>query len=76
VVHDPNDRREVAQKKAQAIIASEQPDRLPIGVFYRCVVPTYEEILEKKGVLRRDFDPATDDSPFKRDITPLLEALA
>ena len=75
LVHNPGDAREVAQKKAQAILASEQPDRLPIGVFYRRVVPTYEEVLEKKGVLRRDFDPATDDSAFRRDITPLLDAL-
>ena len=45
-------------------------------LFRSCLVPTYEEILEKKGVLRRDFDPANDNSHFRRDITPLLDALS
>ncbi len=75
VVHDPSNRQEIAQKKAQAILASEQADRIPLGVIYRCTVPTYEDYLEKKGVLRRDYDPATDDSLFRRDVTPLLDAL-
>ncbi|MFQ5777189.1 MAG: thiamine pyrophosphate-dependent enzyme [Terriglobia bacterium] len=76
VVHDPSNRKEVAQKKAQAILQSEESERLGLGVFYRCEVPTYEDYLEKKGVLRRGQPPAESEEIFRRDITPLLDALA
>ena len=76
VVHDPANRQEVAQKKAQALLKSEESDRLPLGLFYRCEVPTYEDYLEKKGQIRRDRPPAEDEDIFRRDITPLLDALS
>jgi 2-oxoglutarate ferredoxin oxidoreductase subunit beta len=76
VVHDPANRQEVAQKKAQAILKSEESERLGIGIFYKCEIPTYGDHLEQKGVLRPDYDPATDDSAFRRDISPLLDSLS
>lgn len=76
VVHDPGDRNEVAQKKAQALLRSEVSDgRLPIGVFYKVEVPTYEDYLREKGVLGQQ-PQATLDAVFARDIQPLLDALA
>jgi 2-oxoglutarate ferredoxin oxidoreductase subunit beta len=75
VVHNPSDRREVAEKKAQALLLSEEQERLPIGIFYDCRVPTYEDYLESKGQLRRDRPPAENPEIFRRDITPLLDAL-
>ncbi|MEE8199622.1 MAG: thiamine pyrophosphate-dependent enzyme [Candidatus Acidoferrales bacterium] len=76
VVHDPSDRAEVAQKKAQALLKSEEPSgRLPIGVFYQLEVPTYEDCLREKGVLG-DEPQARLGAVFQRDIQPLLDALA
>ena len=75
VVRNPSDRREVAEKKAQALLLSEEQERLPIGIFYDCRVPTYEDYLENKGQLRRDRPPAENPEIFRRDITPLLDAL-
>ena len=76
VVGNPNDRREVAEKKAQALLRSEEQERLPLGIFYQCRVPTYEDYLENKGQLRRDRPPAENPDIFRRDVTPLLDALA
>ncbi|MDA2913570.1 thiamine pyrophosphate-dependent enzyme [Acidobacteriia bacterium AH_259_A11_L15] len=76
VVHDPNDRAEVAQKKAQALLKSEEPSgRLPLGVFYQLEVPTYEDCLREKGVLGHE-PQARLGAVFQRDIQPLLDRLA
>ncbi len=75
VVHNPADRQEIAQKKAQALLRSEERDRIGIGVYYKCEVPTYEDYLERKGVLRRDRALADVEEIYNRDITPLLEAM-
>jgi len=76
VVHDPSNRSEIAQKKAQAILKSEEVDRIGIGIYYKCEIPTYEDYLEQKGVLRRELPPAEAEDIYQRDITPLLDALA
>ncbi|MFQ5662822.1 MAG: thiamine pyrophosphate-dependent enzyme [Terriglobia bacterium] len=76
VVHDPANRAEITQKKAQAILKSEEPGRIALGIFYRCEIPTYEDYLEKKGQIRRDQPPALREAIFRRDVTPLLDALA
>lgn len=75
-VHDPSNAEEVAQKKAQALLRSEEVGRMSIGIFYRCELPTYEDYLEKKGRIRRDQPLAEREDIFHRDITPLLDALA
>jgi 2-oxoglutarate ferredoxin oxidoreductase subunit beta len=75
VVRDASNRAEIAQKKAQAILKSEEVDRIGIGVYYQCEIPTYEDYLEKKGVLRRELPPAEAEDLYQRDITPLLDAL-
>ncbi len=75
VVRDPADRNEVAQKKAQALLRSEVSDgRLPLGVFYKVDVPTYEDYLREKGVLGQQPQAALD-AVFERNIQPLLDAL-
>ncbi|MBI4467266.1 MAG: 2-oxoacid:ferredoxin oxidoreductase subunit beta [Acidobacteria bacterium] len=76
VVHHPSDSGEVSRKKAQALLKSEEDsERLPIGVFFKMEVPTYEEYLRQKGVLSEE-PQATLDTIFRRDIQPLLDALA
>ncbi|MBI2956448.1 MAG: hypothetical protein HYY26_03950, partial [Acidobacteria bacterium] len=50
-------------------------DRLGIGVFYRCEMPTYEDYLERKGRIRRDQPLAEREDIYQRDVTPLLDAL-
>lgn len=76
LVHHPDDPSEVAQKKAQAILKSEEnSSRLYIGVFYKIEVPTYEDYLLRKGVLTEE-PQATLRAIYQRDITPLLDALA
>lgn len=75
VVREPGNRAEIAQKKAQALLKSEEIERLALGIFYRIEAPTYEDYLERKGVLRPDRPPATLEDIFQRDITPLLDAL-
>ncbi|MGH9789033.1 MAG: thiamine pyrophosphate-dependent enzyme, partial [Candidatus Acidiferrales bacterium] len=76
VVRDPSSRAEIAQKKAQAILKSEESERLGIGVFYKCETTTYEDFLEKKGRIRRDQPLAEREDIYQRDVTPLLDALA
>lgn len=76
VVHNPDDPGEVARKKAQALLQSEEnPGRLPVGVFYKIDVPTYEDCLLRKGVLTSEPQSRLA-SIFQRDIQPLLDALA
>jgi len=49
VVHNPDDAAEIAQKKAQALLKSQEPGgRLALGVFYKLEVPTYVDYLKKK----------------------------
>lgn len=74
-VQDPANRREVSQKKTQAILKSEEDERLPLGVFYHCEIPTYEDYLERKGHIDRAHPPAEREDIFHRDVTPLLDAL-
>ncbi len=76
VVHDPSNRLEIAQKKAQAILKSEDPERIGIGIFYKCETLTYEDYLERKGRIRRDQPLAERQDIFQRDVTPLLDALS
>jgi len=74
-VKDPNNIEEVEQKKAQAIMKStEWGERIPIGIFYKIDMPTYEEKLaEKLKTLARL--PMAKQDLFNRDVRPLFEEL-
>ena len=75
-VKDSTDAEEINRKRADAIVKSfETGDRLPIGIFYKLDVPTYEDMLatrmpsiKKGGIVHQDL--------YGRDVTPLLEALS
>ncbi len=49
VVHDPNNPEEVAQKMLQAFQKSQEwGEKIPIGVFYKIDLPTYEDRLKER----------------------------
>ncbi|MBI2887475.1 MAG: 2-oxoacid:ferredoxin oxidoreductase subunit beta [Chloroflexi bacterium] len=62
MVHDPTNLEEVVAKKVQAIAKSyEWGDRIPLGVFYKIDVPTFEDQLalgdrppERRNIWNRD----------------------
>jgi 2-oxoglutarate ferredoxin oxidoreductase subunit beta len=75
VVHNPNDPGEIAQKKAQALLRSQEPGgRLALGVFYKLEVPTYVDYLKAKIPGLRE-KPLAELDLYHRDITPNLQEL-
>ncbi len=48
-VKNSSDDKEVNEKKGQAIIRSfEWGDKIPIGIFYRCEEPTFEDLIANR----------------------------
>ncbi|MGH9776622.1 MAG: thiamine pyrophosphate-dependent enzyme [Candidatus Acidiferrales bacterium] len=75
LVHNPKDPVEIAQKKAQALLKSEEPGgRIPLGVYYKLEVPAYEDYLKEKITGLREH-PLAELDIFHRDITPNLNEL-
>jgi 2-oxoglutarate ferredoxin oxidoreductase subunit beta len=75
LVHDPNDPAEITQKKAQALLRSQDPSgRVALGVYYKLEVPTYEDYLKEK-IPALESKPLVDLDIYHRDITPNLEKL-
>jgi 2-oxoglutarate ferredoxin oxidoreductase subunit beta len=77
-VHDPNDAEEIVQKKVQAIARSyEWGERIPIGVYYRIQLPTYEDGIAARNprYAQRALAELSDRELAERDVSPLLEAL-
>jgi len=75
VVHNPNDPAEIAQKKAQALLKSQETEgRLALGVYYKLEVPTYEDYLKAKIPGLRE-KPLAELDLYRRDITPNLKEL-
>ena len=75
VVHNPNDPAEIAQKKAQALLKSQEAEgRLALGVYYKLDVPTYEDYLKAKIPGLRE-KPLAELDIYHRDITPNLQEL-
>ena len=74
-VHDPSNPEEMVAKKLQAIGKSyEWGERIPLGVYYKVNLPTYEQ----EAVVRRPGLGKTPLAAMKlegRDTTPLLDAL-
>lgn len=76
LVHDPSNPEEVKRKKAQALLKSyEDSDRIPIGIFYRIEIPTYEDYLMRKLPALKN-KPLVELALEPRDIAPLLEELS
>src|SRR6266849_5952370 len=75
LVHNPNDPAEIAQKKAQALLKSQETGgRLALGVHYKLDVPTYEDYLKDKIPGLRE-KPLAELDLYHRDITPNIQEL-
>jgi 2-oxoglutarate ferredoxin oxidoreductase subunit beta len=75
LVHNPNDPAEIAQKKAQALLKSQETGgRLALGLYYKLEVPTYEDHLKAKipGLGEK---PLAELDLYHRDISPNLQEL-
>ena len=60
VVHHPEDEEEVSRKMLQAFQKSQEwGDKIPMGIFYRIDLPTYEDRLKERIPALRDATPAT-----------------
>ena len=73
-VQDPTDEQEVIAKKAAAVARSYEREPIPIGVYYEVELPTYEDEIYKRIPSLKD-KPLAETDTFKRDVTPLLEAM-
>jgi 2-oxoglutarate ferredoxin oxidoreductase subunit beta len=75
VVHNPDDPVEIAQKKAQALLKSQEGGgRIALGVYYNLEVPTYEDYLKARipGLKEK---PLAELDLYHRDIMPNLREL-
>lgn len=75
IVRNPEDSVEIAQKKAQALLKSQEPGgRIPLGVYYKLDVPTYEDHLKAKipGLQEK---PLAELDLYHRDISANLQEL-
>ncbi len=76
LVHNPSDIGEITQKKAQALLKSQDPaGRIALGVYYKLEVPTYGDFLKEKiGALKSK--PLVElDEIYHRDISPNLKKM-
>ncbi len=73
-VQDPADEQELVAKKAAAVARSYEREPIPLGVYYEAALPTYEDEIYKRIPAMKD-TPLAEMDTFKRDITPLLEAM-
>jgi len=75
VVHDPDNPVEIAQKKAQALVKSQEPGgRIALGVFYKLEAPTYLDYLKSK-IPGLNEKPLAELDLYHRDITPNIREL-
>ena len=74
VVKDPTNLDEVIAKKAQAVAKSYEVEPIPIGIYYKIDLPTYEERLAER-MPEYGKTPLVEQDTFHRDITPLIEEM-
>lgn len=73
LVKDPANEEETNQKKANAIVKSfEWGDKIPIGIFYKIDIPTFEDQLSARMPALKE-TPLTKLPVFGRDVSPLFE---
>jgi 2-oxoglutarate ferredoxin oxidoreductase subunit beta len=74
VVSNPSDLDEIVAKKSQAMAKSyEWGDRIPLGVFYKVDLPTYEDQLALGKTSENG--ASSERNLWNRDLTPLITAL-
>jgi 2-oxoglutarate ferredoxin oxidoreductase subunit beta len=74
-VNDPSDENDVSQKKGQAITRSfEWGEKIPIGLFFRIELPTFEDQLASRMPAYKEV-PLVKQDVYHRDVTALLESL-
>ncbi len=75
VVHNPDDPVEIAQKKAQALLKSQEAGgRIALGVYYKLETATFVDHLKDKIPGLRE-KPLNELDLYHRDITPNLKEL-
>jgi len=74
VVKDPTNLEEVVAKKAQAVAKSYEVEPIPIGIYYKIDLPTYEERLAER-MPEYAKTPLVEQDTFHRDISPLIEEM-
>jgi len=76
VVLDPSNGAEVNEKKGNALLKSfEWGDKIPVGVFFKMEVPTFEDQLAQRMPILKE-RPFVEQDIYNRDVTPLFEELA
>ena len=76
VVSDPSNQQEINEKKGNALLKSfEWGDKIPIGVFFKMEVPTFEDQLAQRMPTLKE-KPFVEQDIYDRDVTPLFEELA
>jgi len=76
VVSDPSNQQEINEKKGNALLKSfEWGDKIPIGVFFKMEVPTFEDQLAQRMPTLKE-KPFVEQDIYNRDVTPLFEELA
>ncbi len=73
-VQDPADQQELIAKKSAAVARSYEADPIPIGVYYQVDLPTYEDAVQARIPALAE-KPLVEQDLFRRDVTPLLEAM-
>ncbi len=74
VVKDPANLDEVITKKAQAVAKSYEVEPIPIGIYYKIDLPTYEDRLAER-MPEYAKTPLVEQDVFHRDVTPLIEEM-
>jgi len=75
-VTDPTIREEVNMKKGNALLKSfEWGEKIPIGVFFKMEVATFEDQLSSRMPSLAE-KPFVEQDIYSRDISPLLDELA
>src|SRR5260370_2263613 len=75
VVADPGNHEEINAKKGSALLKSfEWGDKIPIGVFFKVEVATFEDQLAERMPALKD-KPFVEHDIYQRDVSPLLEEL-
>ncbi|HEV2009665.1 MAG TPA: thiamine pyrophosphate-dependent enzyme [Candidatus Limnocylindria bacterium] len=73
-VKDVTDTAEIIMKKAAAVARSYETEPIPIGIYYRAELPTYEDGVNARIPALAE-KPLVDIDTFHRDVTPLLDAM-
>ncbi len=75
IVSDASSQEEVNEKKGNALLKSfDWGDKIPVGVFFRMEVPTFEDQLAQRMPTLKE-RPFVEQDIYSRDVTQLFEEL-